>query len=207
MKIYVPTITARRLGVTGAGLVFALSMTGCGALAEEAIEQAIEADSGESVEIDFDGDDGTLTIEGENGEEFSIDVDEDGDGGSVMSSTDEDGNTFEMVTGEGLPDNWPTELPVPPGTIVSSTMMSENDDRILTLVTEVDDAATAHDEYVDQLTSNGFTTGSTSSFESDSQTSKFTEVSSADWNGMISSGTDSADGPQQLVVNFQSVTE
>ena len=194
-----------RLSATGVTLLLAIGLTGCGAIAEEAIEQAIEADSGESVEIDFDGDDGTLSIEGENGE-FSIDVDEDGDS-SVLSSTDEDGNTFEMITGEGLPDAWPGELPVPPGTINASTVMAENNNQILTLVMSVDDAESAHDSYVDQLTSNGFTVGSTSSFESDGQSSKFTEVTSSNWRGMITSGVDSVDGPQQLVVNFQSATE
>lgn len=205
MNIHVPTITTRRLGTTTAGLLFALSMTGCGAIAEEAIEQAIESDTGESVEIDFDGEDGTISIEGENGEEFSIDVDEDG-GSSVMSSTDEDGNTFEMTSGEGLPDDWPSELPVPAGNINASTVMAENDNRILTLVIEVDDSASAHDAYVDELTGKGFTVGSTSSFESDGQSSKFTEVSNDSWTGMISSGVDSADGPEQLVINFQSAT-
>ena len=205
MKIYVPTITARRLSITGAGLAFALSMTGCGAIAEEIVEQAVESESGESVEIDFDSEDGTLSIEGENGEEFSIDVDEDGDA-SVMSSTDEDGNTFEMTTGDDLPDDWPGELPVPSGNIVASTVMSENDDRIITLVLEVDDAERAHDDYVDQLTSNGFTVGSTSSFESDGQSSKFTEVTSDNWNGMVTSGVDGAGESQQLIVNFQSAT-
>lgn len=194
-----------RLSATGVTLLLAIGLTGCGAIAEEAIEQAIEADSGESVEIDFDGDDGTLSIEGENGE-FSIDVDEDGDS-SVLSSTDEDGNTFEMITGEGLPDAWPGELPVPPGSINASTVMAENNNQILTLVMSVDDAESAHDSYVDQLTSNGFTVGSTSSFESDGQSSKFTEVTSSNWRGMITSGVDSVDGPQQLVVNFQSATE
>lgn len=207
MTTNAPIFTARRLGTAGVGLLLALGVTGCGALAEEAIEQAIEADSGESVEIDFDGEDGTLSIEGENGEEFSIDVDEDGDGSSVMSSTDEDGNTFEMTTGEGLPDDWPSELPVPSGNIVASTVMSENDNRILTLVTEVSDSESAHDDYVDQLTSQGFTTGSTSSFESDGQSSKFTEVSNDSWTGMISSGNDGNGSAEQLVINFQSATE
>lgn len=195
----------RCLGTAAACLLFALTIAGCGAIAEEAIEQAVEADTGEEVEIDFDSEDGTLSIEGDDGEEFSFDIDADGEG-SVMSGSDEDGNTFEMVTGEGVPDDWPGELPIPPGTIVTSTMMAENDNRILTLVSEVDDSASAHDSYVDQLTSNGFTVGSTSSFESDGQSSKFTEVNNSSWTGMISSGSDGT-GPEQLVVNFQSATE
>ena len=56
------------------------------------------------------------------------------------------------------------------------------------------------------LSSMGFTVGSTSSFESDGQSSKFTEVTNSSWTGMISSGVDSTDGPEQLVVNFQSVS-
>ena len=198
--------TARQFGATSAGVLLALATTGCGALAEEAIEQAIEADSGESVEIDFDSEDGTLSIEGENGEEFSIDVDEDGNT-AVMSGTDEDGNEFEMVTGEGVPDEWPDSLPLPPGTISASTMMADAGNQILNLVTEVDDSSSAHDDYVDQLTSAGFTVGSTSSFESDGQSSKFTEVSRDDWTGMVSSGADTADGPQQLIVSFQTAAE
>lgn len=199
-------ITARHFGAPTAALLLALTVTGCGAIAEEAFEQAVESEAGGDVEIDFDGDDGTFSIEGENGESFSIDVDENSDDGeAVISSTDEDGNTFEMATGADLPDNWPGELPVPPGTIASSTVMGDNDTQILTLVMEVDDSEKAHDDYVDELTSSGFTVGSTSSFESDGQSSKFTEVTSDKWNGMISSGVDSG-GPEQLVVNFQSAT-
>jgi len=197
--------TTRRIGATAAGTLLALSLAGCGKLAEEAIEQAVENESGEDIEIDFNADDGTLSIEGENGEEFSIDVDEDGET-STFSGTDEDGSTFEMTTGTDIPDAWPNDIPVPPGTITSATAMADDSERILNISSEVSDAAAAHDGYVAQLESIGFTSGSTSSFESDGSSSAFTEMSNDTWMAMVSSTSD-GQGSDALIVSLQSVSQ
>ena len=197
--------TTRRLGATAAGTLLALSLAGCGKLAEEAIEQAVENESGEDIEIDFDAEDGTLSIEGENGEEFNFDLDEDGET-STFSGTDEDGDTFEMTTGTDIPDAWPGNVPVPPGTVTSATAMSDNTEQILNISTEVSDAEAAHEGYVAQLTSLGFTSGSTSSFESDGTSSAFTEMSNDTWTALVSSTSD-GEGSEAMIVSLQSVSQ
>ena len=69
----------------------------------------------------------------------TIDVDDDGET-STISGTDEDGETFEMTTGTDIPDAWPSDIPLPPGTITSATAMSDNTDQILNISSEVSDA-------------------------------------------------------------------
>lgn len=193
-----------RRGLLAVATGAALALAGCGNLAEEAVEQAIESESGEDVEIDFDGDDGSMSISGEDGE-FTFDIDEDGETAS-MSGTDEEGNTFEMTTGQGAPDDWPDEVPLPSGDILSSNVMTQNDERFLSIVLEVDDAIAAHDEYQAQLENAGFSTDSTSTFESDGTTTKFSQLSSGDWTSQISTSSD-VDGNAQLIISLQSSTE
>ncbi len=198
-------ITARHIGAAAAGTLLALSLAGCGKLAEEALEQAVESESGGDVEIDFDSDDGTFTIEGENGEEFSLDIDENGQA-STMSGTDEDGNTFEMSTGQEVPDEWPDDIPTPPGSVISATVISDNGDQMLSIATEVPDAERAHEGYVEQLKSTGFTTESTSSFESDGTTSSFAVMTRDELSVQVSSTGDGSD-TQSLIVSLQTSNE
>ncbi len=198
---YTMKITARHVGTTTASVLLALSLAGCGKLAEEALEQAVENESGEDVEIDFDADDGSFSIEGENGEEFSLDIDEDGEA-SVMSGTDEDGNTFEMSTGQEIPDEWPGDVPTPPGSVLTATVISENGERMLSVAAEVPDAERAHEGYVEQLKSIGFTVESTSSFDSDGTTSSFAVLGRDDWTAQVNSSSNGDD--QTLIVALQS---
>jgi len=70
-------------------------------IAEEAIEKAIESDSGENVDIDFD--DGEMTIESDDGE-------------------------VSIGMGSDLPDNFPDNVPVYPDMeIISSWSVTEDD--------------------------------------------------------------------------------
>lgn len=199
------TTTTRRIGVAAAGALLTLGLASCGWIAEEAIEQAIESESGEDIEIDFDGDDGSLSIQGENGESFSMDLEEDGER-STISGTDEDGNTFEMSSGQGAPDDWPDEVPLPSGNIMSSTAMTQNDERLFSIVLEVDDASAAHDDYQAQLEDAGFSTVSTSTFESDGNTTKFTQMSRSDWISQLSTSED-VEGNDQLIISVSTNTE
>lgn len=195
---------SQRRSVTAAvSLLLVIGLAGCGQLAEEAVEQAIESDTGEDVEIDLDSDDGSLSITGDDGE-FTVDIDEDGESSSV-SGTDEEGNTFEMTTGQGVPDDWPDGIPLPSGDVVGSNVMTQNDERFFSLVSEVDDAAAAHDDYVERLENAGFSTDSTSTFESDGMTTKFTQMTGDDWTAQVSTSSD-VDGTEQLIVSLQSST-
>ena len=183
------TITTRRVGALAVCSLLALSISGCGKLAEEAVEQAIENESGEDVEIDFDAEDGSLSVTGEDGEEFNLEVGEDGETSS-LSGTDEEGNTFEMTTGQGVPDDWPDDVPVPPGDAVTSTVMVNNGERVISIITEVDDVQSANDDYIDELSNAGFEIGSTSSFESDGSSSAFTGMMNDAWSVQVSSTSD-----------------
>ena len=74
-----------------AAVVVGLAFSSCGAIAEkvteEGAERIIEAESGENVDIDFDSDDGSFSVETEEGS-FSLDD----DGNFVV--TDENGSVF-----------------------------------------------------------------------------------------------------------------
>lgn len=78
----------------------ALALAGCGDAAEEAAEQAIEAQGGGDVEIDAEG--GEFSVEGEDGSKFSVGSDE-------------------------LPDDFPTDVPIPEGATVESSSTVQTD--------------------------------------------------------------------------------
>lgn len=196
-----PPTTTHRWWATTLALVLATSLAGCGKLAEEAIEQAVESDTGEDVEIDFDSEDGSFSIEGENGESFNFDLDAEGES-STFSGTDEEGNTFEMSTGSGeLPDEWPDDVPVPRGTVNNATVMTDNDEQFISAGFDVDDAERSHDDYVAQLQTVGFTVGNTSTSESDGSKYLYADLAN---DGLMVSVTGLADEyGNQLIVAIQ----
>lgn len=199
------SVTTHRLGTITLVAAMAIGLTGCGKLAEEAIEQAVEAESGEDVEIDFDSDDGSFSIEGEDGESFNFDVDAEGETSS-FSGTDEDGNTFEMTSGGDLPDDWPDDVPVPPGTLQNATSMTDNTERFLSIALDVDDAEQSHGDYVAQLQNVGFTVGNTSSFQSDGSAQLYTDLSKDGWSAQVTALSDDS-GTNQLIIALQTRTE
>jgi len=77
----------------------AVATSGCGRLieraTEEAVEQAIEADSGEDVEVDFS--DGEIRVESDEGE-ITFSADEEG---VQIDGVDADGNDFSVDADEG----------------------------------------------------------------------------------------------------------
>lgn len=200
--------TIKRAAAVAAGLSAAMTLTGCGAIIEQAteevVEQAVESETGGDVEIDFDSDDGSISVTGEDGEEFSIDIDEDGEA-SVMSSTDDEGNTFEMTTGSGVPEEWPDELPLPGGDPGASTVFNENGKLTLTVNYEMDNAAEVAERMVAEYSNRGFSTDSTSTFESDGSVQSFTTMSNESWTVQITGISDGDFG--QFSVNAQQVTE
>lgn len=116
----------RNLTITIAALA-AFSMSSCSSLVErateqvveEGIERAIEADSGENVELDFNADDGTFRIETDEGS-FSVDGEEgtfvlETEDGTFEGQGDENGfevtnedGTFTSSAGEGDWSLWPS---------------------------------------------------------------------------------------------------
>ncbi len=108
-------------------------LTGCSgeSIAEKAIENQIESESGEDVDIDLDG--GDFSIQTEDGE-FSIQSDgdqaiiqtEDGevvfqsDGEQTIIQSD-DGNTVIGSASGDLPDDFPNEVPIPDGAVFEYT--------------------------------------------------------------------------------------
>ncbi|WP_395153841.1 hypothetical protein [Ilumatobacter sp.] len=132
--ISVPTTRRRALGaVAAAGLM--LSMSACGAIAEkiteEGAERIIEAETGENVELDINGDGGISVQSGEGG--FSLNEDgefvlTDADGSVFSGSAGEDGQvTVESEDGESfyrvvteIPAEWPNGVPRPDGLIIDT---------------------------------------------------------------------------------------
>lgn len=200
-------MSIKRAAATAAGLSAAMSLVGCGAILEQAteevVEQAVESETGGDVEIDFDSDDGTISVTGEDGEEFSIDIDEDGE--SVMSGTDAEGNEFEMSSGQGVPDDWPSELALPGGEPFASSVFSEGGQQILSVTYEMTDGAEVADRLVAEYENRGFTNDSTSTFESDGAVQSFTTLSNADWTVQITGISDGDTG--NLSISAQTKVE
>ncbi len=153
--------------IPAAGLAIALAASGCGNIAEnlgeraleEAVEAGIEAEDGGNVEIDIDGDSGSITIEGEDGEKVSISGEADDEGGSFKIEG-EDGETFEINGGDDaeLPEDWPAFMPDIPGTIVSTQQIgSDAEGYTVNVVTTTDDPIGAHESIVADLEGQGFT--------------------------------------------------
>ena len=168
----------------GAGLALVMAFSGCGAIAEkaterafeEALEAGIESDSGEKVEIDLDAGNGSFSISGEDGEEFSIDFDEEegtvsmnADGEEVVMSVDEeegtvtiegegdDGETSFQLGGTELPEQWPNWMPEVDGEVLSTSQIGSDDDGwFMSAAWGSTESTTAGSDVVEQLKSNGF---------------------------------------------------
>jgi hypothetical protein len=130
----------------------------CSSASEEGIERLIEANSGEDVEIDFDGDngfaletedgsfkvdaDGNFVVEGPDGEVVTGAADGDGnftvegpDGEVLTASEDDGGFTIEgddgsfSVNSDGeIPSEWPSGVPTPDSFTPSSSSVIDSPD-------------------------------------------------------------------------------
>ncbi|MFK8025190.1 MAG: hypothetical protein AB8G26_14620 [Ilumatobacter sp.] len=86
--------------VGGAAALLALTASGCGAIVErateEAVERAVEAENGGDVEVDFDADSGTFSVESDEGD-ITFNLDEDG---LQIEGTDAEGDDFSLEADE-----------------------------------------------------------------------------------------------------------
>lgn len=184
---------ARRYGL-GSVAALAMLLAGCGEIAEnlveEGVEQAIEADSGEDVELDFNGDggisieteegsmsideDGNFVIEGADGETVTGEANEDGftvtdeDGSSVIDIDEDNGQVTaetdegSFTAGPGMPDDWPGSVPQPSGLDDVNGSSIDADGQILITVggTTSGDATDYFDDYTGTLEDAGFSRSS-----------------------------------------------
>jgi len=180
----------RRYGL-GSAVVVAMLLTGCGEVAEnlleEGVEKAIENDSGEDVELDFNGEDGirietdegTMTIDGEgnmvivgeDGETITAQATEDGvtvtdgDGEEVLNIDDDNGQVTtesgedSFTAGPGMPEQWPNAVPKPAGLedVSGTTIVSNGNISISITGTSPGDAEGYFDEFASTLEDAGFT--------------------------------------------------
>lgn len=122
--------TRRLLVALGATAVLAVPLSGCGAVAEKAVEEA----TGGKVDIKDGGKD--ITIEGP------------------------DGQKIEVGSGAELPSDWPTDVPIPAGAkVVSAASVNESASgggKNVTLETAAEPAALL-ESFKSSLESNGWT--------------------------------------------------
>lgn len=152
---------------------FMFAGTSCGAIveniAEEAVEQAVEADTGEDVEIDFSGgDDGaTFTVETDEG---TVEFDADDDGGTFTIDGDEDGDDGVIAFGDDaeIPECFDGILTMPGGLQAQSMMSGDGFCTFMAVVTSGESSEELADRYEAEIAAAGFTeNSSTSQFSSD----------------------------------------
>lgn len=170
----------------------------------------IESDDGD---VTFSADENGVQIDGTDadGNDFSVDADGDGfeaegaEGEVITGSADGDGGlTIEgsegeavFVTSEGIPDQWPDDVPRPDGlSEVTGTYFGDGDDVSIVVTGTVDsDFRTTFDRYTDALVDAGFDEESTFSQGDDTTTSSFIRGGQ-----QITVSIQSIDGTSQMVI-------
>ena len=140
----------------------ALALSACGGgdelserAAEELIEQQLEAE-GENVDIDLD--DGDVRIETPEGSTV-INVDEDGNGEIQFEGGEGDAAVqFDEGGGVDLPENFPSEVPLPDGLSIQSASSIDAPEGATFIITGIvdDEFGAATDAYAAALTGAGF---------------------------------------------------
>lgn len=161
-------IRTRTIGATLA-LGVGVGLFGCGNAAEELAERAIEEGTGGDVEISEDG----VTI------------------------IDEDGNELRVGEAAEVPDTWPSDVPVPTGTVVSATTAGGASTLLVTVDEEPQPTFTSIDG---ELTGNGWNQLSTSdlggeygaAYEQDGRSVFVTVLSDGSGGSSVSIAVDSA---------------
>ncbi len=132
----------RRAPAAALVTILAVGTTGCGAILEEAAEEALEQ---EGVEVEFDDlEDGefTINVEDENGEgTFTVDA----DGGQLDFETEDGSGSF--ATDTELPADWPGGYPLPADASVLSTGRFEEGDGV-SYFAAIEGPAEAFDAYL-----------------------------------------------------------
>lgn len=118
----------------------------------DADEDGVQAESEGGESLDIDGD-GTFTVTDEDGDVTTGEFDED-DGSFVVEG--EDGSVFS--SGEGVPSEWPSDVPVPSGLSEVFGTYSKNGEFESSTIGGVtsQSASDGFDSYVAELTSAGF---------------------------------------------------
>jgi len=120
----------------------------------DADEDGINAESGDGT-FDVDSD-GTFTVTDADGDVTTGEVSSDGD--SVDFTVDgEDGDAV-FTSGEGIPDQWPSDVPEPQGLDEVFGTYISNDESVIVTVngTTPADAKDVFEDYADRLTDAGF---------------------------------------------------
>ncbi|MEE9414650.1 MAG: hypothetical protein V3V01_05145 [Acidimicrobiales bacterium] len=188
-----------RTAIAGA-LLALLALSGCGkiveAASERAIEAAIEAETGEDIDLDLDfDDDGSFKIEAD-GETIEFDV---GDETLEITGSD-DGGESNFTMGEGLPEDWPSSVPVPDGTVVAGSSINADGERLWTVSTTPDDVIDSFDSYIAQLEKAGYEVTSNSNYSSDGTTNK-SALLTGEYNIVVSGWADASEDSNVLGVN------
>lgn len=124
------------LGVAAPAAALVLALTGCQQAAEQAAEQAVEQaiEDGGSGVSDVEIDDNGITVEGEDG-------------------------SFSAGQGDELPEGWPSEVALPDGATITSSMgVDQGGEQGWSVVANFDDSPNAVvDAFKASLTGAGFT--------------------------------------------------
>lgn len=121
------------------GVVAVASSCSGADIAEKVAENRIEAEGGEDVDIDFNDDgvsvktpDGEFTIQADDDGNFSIEADGEADGESFSIDSENGETVIETEDGTSvitqsadLPDDFPSQIPVPDGIVIQFAQTSE----------------------------------------------------------------------------------
>lgn len=207
--------TRGTIAVSALALATLALTAGCSQIAErateEAVERAVESETGEDVDVDLDFNDDGFSIESDQGDiTFSADGD-----GIEIDGTDDDGNDFSLDasedglqidgadgdsvynTGEGIPEEWPSDVPRPEGLAdVFGTYVSEGTDENVLVSGKADgDASDVFADYVGRLADAGFEETSASNQGDEFRTAAFNRD-----DRIVTVTAQSTDGRTDLIV-------
>lgn len=160
-------------------LAASLGLAGCGAVADEVAERAVEeglerAGGASDVELDLDNEDGSLSIESSEG---SL-----------------------RIGAQDVPEDFPAEVPLPDDVEVMSSMsFSEDAGTAFNLnMNATGDAATLGDELESRFADAGFTLTGTSSMQVEDLVNRSFQFEGPDWSGNVSV----VETPDGTMVNY-----
>lgn len=123
--------------------VLALALTGCGGVSENIAERALE----EAAEAGGEGD-------------VDVDIDLDGEDGGGISIDSEDGTASVDIGGGELPDDWPSDVPVIDGEIITAASSETGSESFWSATIQTSTSVSAAAEQIESdLRDAGFTIG------------------------------------------------
>lgn len=173
----------RRITVLASTSVLVLALAGCGAIAEQvtekAIEEGIEAEGGGDVDLDFDGENGSLSVESSEG-------------------------SFSVGTDQDVPDDFPADVPLPEdATVVMSMNFDDGTDAGFNLTLEsAGDVAAIADDIEGGLTRAGYDLTNTGEMTTGEDLTRTVQFEGPGWSGNIVV----SDTPDATVVSYNVAT-